>query len=51
MSHQIEAYLAAGMTAHVAKPIDAAALYGAIEAALDGAAEAVVAPARSADRG
>ena len=37
MSHQVDAYLAAGMTAHVAKPIDAAALYRAIE-------DAVVAP-------
>jgi signal transduction histidine kinase len=34
MSHQVEEYLAAGMTAHVAKPIDAKELYGAIEAAL-----------------
>jgi signal transduction histidine kinase len=50
MSHQVEAYMAAGMTAHVAKPIDAAALYRAIEAALDAEHEAVVAPARSADR-
>jgi len=34
MSHQIESYLAAGMTAHVAKPIEAALLFAAIEAAL-----------------
>jgi signal transduction histidine kinase/AmiR/NasT family two-component response regulator len=34
MSHQVDAYLAAGMTAHVAKPIDAAALYRAIEDAV-----------------
>jgi signal transduction histidine kinase/AmiR/NasT family two-component response regulator len=34
MSHQVDAYLAAGMTAHVAKPIDAAALYQAIEDAV-----------------
>jgi signal transduction histidine kinase len=38
MSHQIEAYLAAGMTAHVAKPIDAAQLYHTIGEVLDGAA-------------
>jgi CheY-like chemotaxis protein len=34
MSHQVEAYLAAGMTAHVAKPIDAAALFQAIDDAV-----------------
>jgi signal transduction histidine kinase/AmiR/NasT family two-component response regulator len=34
MSHQVNAYLAAGMTAHVAKPIDAGALYQAIEDAV-----------------
>jgi signal transduction histidine kinase/AmiR/NasT family two-component response regulator len=34
MSHQVDAYLAAGMTAHVAKPIDAAALFQAIEDAV-----------------
>jgi signal transduction histidine kinase/CheY-like chemotaxis protein len=34
MSHQVDAYLAAGMTAHVAKPIEASALFNAIEAAL-----------------
>jgi len=38
MSHQIEAYLAAGMTAHVAKPIDAAQLYRTIGKVLDEAA-------------
>jgi CheY-like chemotaxis protein len=37
MSHQVDAYLAAGMTAHVAKPIDAKALYRAIEDAVDAA--------------
>ena len=31
MAHQVEALLAAGMDAHVAKPIDAARLYGVIE--------------------
>ena len=34
MSHQVNAYLAAGMTAHVAKPIDATALFKAIETAV-----------------
>jgi signal transduction histidine kinase/ActR/RegA family two-component response regulator len=34
MSHQVGAYLAAGMTAHVAKPIDAAQLYRAIAEAV-----------------
>jgi len=34
MSHQVEEYLAAGMTAHVAKPIDAKELYQAIHDAL-----------------
>jgi signal transduction histidine kinase len=36
MSHQVDAYLAAGMTAHVAKPINARALYQAIEDAVAG---------------
>ncbi len=36
MRHQIDAYLAAGMTAHVAKPIELAALYRAIEDAANG---------------
>ena len=31
MRHQIEAYLAAGMDAHVAKPIEVGALIGAVE--------------------
>jgi signal transduction histidine kinase len=34
MSHQVEEYLAAGMTAHVAKPIDARELYAAVQKAL-----------------
>jgi signal transduction histidine kinase/ActR/RegA family two-component response regulator len=34
MSHQVDAYLAAGMTSHVAKPIDAAALFQAIAEAV-----------------
>jgi signal transduction histidine kinase/ActR/RegA family two-component response regulator len=45
MSHQVDAYLAAGMTAHVAKPIDAAVLYHAIEDNLAAAEDAV--PARA----
>jgi CheY-like chemotaxis protein len=42
MSHQIAEYRAAGMTDHVAKPIEARRLYGAITDALagDGLAEA-----------
>jgi signal transduction histidine kinase len=44
MSHQIEAYLAAGMTAHVAKPIDAAQLYRTIAEVLDSAAAPKGAP-------
>jgi CheY-like chemotaxis protein len=35
MTHQVNDLLACGMDLHVAKPIDAAALFGAIEAALD----------------
>jgi len=42
MNHQVDAYLAAGMTAHVAKPIDAGALYQAIE-------DAVTAPEAEAE--
>ncbi len=38
MSHQIEAYLAAGMTAHVAKPIDAGQLYRTIGEVMESAA-------------
>jgi signal transduction histidine kinase len=34
MSHQVQEYLAAGMTAHVAKPIDARELYRTIQAML-----------------
>jgi CheY-like chemotaxis protein len=49
MRHQVESYLAAGMDGFVAKPIDMAALIGAIEAALEtGAAE--VPAAAGADR-
>jgi CheY-like chemotaxis protein len=45
MSHQVAKYLAAGMDGHVAKPIDAGRLFGALEAALadvHDAADAVV---------
>ena len=35
MQHQMDEYLAAGMELHVAKPIQASALYSAVEAALD----------------
>ena len=35
MAHQVSAYLAAGMDSHVAKPIEAALLFHAIEACLD----------------
>ena len=38
MNHQVEEYLAAGMTAHVAKPIRLAELYAALRAALEPAA-------------
>lgn len=34
MTHQVEEYLAAGMDGHVAKPIDAGALFAAMETAL-----------------
>jgi CheY-like chemotaxis protein len=37
MAHQIAEYRAAGMTDHVAKPIEAGRLYEAISAALDDA--------------
>jgi len=36
MSHQVEQYLAAGMDTHVAKPIEAAALFAALSAAVSG---------------
>jgi CheY-like chemotaxis protein len=37
MAHQVQDYLAAGMDGHVAKPIDAKALYGVIAAAAEAA--------------
>ena len=39
MTHQVAEYRAAGMDGHVAKPIEAAKLFAALEMALDGAAE------------
>ena len=41
MSHQVDEYLRAGMNAHIAKPIDFAALCAAIEAAVRPAPEIV----------
>jgi CheY-like chemotaxis protein len=40
MAHQVEQYLAAGMDDHVAKPIEAAALFAALSAATGAVAEA-----------
>jgi CheY-like chemotaxis protein len=40
MSHQVAEYLAAGMEGHIAKPIDAAKLFSAMQAALAGVEEA-----------
>ncbi|HEX7944268.1 MAG TPA: ATP-binding protein, partial [Phenylobacterium sp.] len=39
LAHQVETYAAAGMDGHVAKPVDAAALYAALAAALSGATD------------
>ena len=39
MSHQVEEYRRAGMDGHIAKPIDVAKLFGALEAVLGGAPE------------
>jgi signal transduction histidine kinase/CheY-like chemotaxis protein len=44
MSHQVEQYLAAGMDNHVAKPIEAAALFAALCAVVDEADDAVDEP-------
>ena len=38
LTHQVEEYLAAGMDAHVAKPIEIAKLYDAISSVLNAAA-------------
>jgi signal transduction histidine kinase/AmiR/NasT family two-component response regulator len=43
MPHQVEAYLAAGMDGHVAKPIDAAELYGVLAAVAEMGETAAVA--------
>ena len=40
MSHQVEQYLTAGMDSHVAKPIEAAALFAALSAATAEASDA-----------
>jgi CheY-like chemotaxis protein len=40
MSHQVGEYLAAGMDAHVAKPIEAERLYAALQSALAPAEDA-----------
>jgi signal transduction histidine kinase/ActR/RegA family two-component response regulator len=45
LTHQVEEYLAVGMDAHVAKPIEIAKLYDAISAVLNAAATDGVAPA------
>ncbi len=44
LTHQVEEYLAVGMDAHVAKPIEIAKLYDAISAVLNAAATDGVAP-------
>jgi signal transduction histidine kinase/CheY-like chemotaxis protein len=45
MSHHVADYLASGMDAHVAKPIEASRLFQALQAAIDGPDEAEVAAA------
>jgi signal transduction histidine kinase/ActR/RegA family two-component response regulator len=45
MSHHVADYLAAGMDAHVAKPIEAGRLFQALQAAIDGPEDAQVAAA------
>jgi CheY-like chemotaxis protein len=37
MAHQVATFLAAGMDDHVAKPVELAKLYAAIEAAMNAA--------------
>ncbi|ACG79685.1 sensor histidine kinase [Phenylobacterium zucineum HLK1] len=51
LTHQVEEYLAAGMDAHVAKPIEIAKLYDAIAATLNAAAAAGKAPVAEAKAG
>jgi len=43
MSHQLESYLAAGMDGHIAKPLDVAALYAALEGVMTRADEELAA--------
>ena len=45
MSHQVEQYLAAGMDSHVAKPIEAAALFAALSEVTSETAEGASAAA------
>jgi CheY-like chemotaxis protein len=47
LTHQVEEYLAVGMDAHVAKPIEIAKLYDAISAVLQAAATDGVTPAKA----
>ncbi len=47
LTHQVEEYLAVGMDAHVAKPIEVAKLYDAISAVLNAAATDGVSPAKA----
>ena len=47
LTHQVEEYLAAGMDAHVAKPIEIAKLYDAISAVLNAAATDGVSPSQA----
>jgi len=49
LSHQVEEYLAVGMDAHVAKPIEIAKLYDAISTVLNAAATDGVSPAAQAN--
>ncbi len=48
LTHQIEEYLAVGMDAHVAKPIEIARLYDTISAVLTAAATGAATPAQQA---
>jgi signal transduction histidine kinase/ActR/RegA family two-component response regulator len=47
LTHQVEEYLAVGMDAHVAKPIEIAKLYDAISAVLNAAATDGISPAQA----
>jgi len=48
LSHQVADYLAAGMDAHIAKPIEAAKLFEVLQAVLETAADPSPAPLRAA---